>query len=116
MTDSRNVRSVRCRAVGKQVAGIAHTRCVDGTKTLEALVAPRPEHPQDNYWLRFGAGVAGSRRAGADIYSDVKAACRTAVKKFRDQRWTPGEEGEYMHQLVAEAFIGPARLGKSLYI
>ena len=80
-------------------------------------VAPRPSHPQDNYWLDFiGAGVAAgfANSAGADIYGDVKAACRTAVEKFRDQQSNPDEEEEYVHQLVAEAFGGPCPPGHKL--
>ena len=34
--------------------------------------------------------------------------------KFRDQPSGPDEEGEYMHQLVAEAFIGPCPPGHKL--
>jgi hypothetical protein len=93
---------------------------VDGTKTEEPgslAVAPRPAHPQDNYWLDFiGAGVAAgfANSAGADIYSDVKAACRAAVEKFRDQPSDPDEERAWVHQLVAETFIGPCPPGCKL--
>jgi hypothetical protein len=58
------------------------------------------------------AGFANS--AGADVYSDVKAACRAAVERFRDQPPDPDEEQEWMHQLVAEAFIGPCPPGHKL--
>ena len=51
---------------------------------------------------------------GADAYKGVKTACQAAVKKFRDQPSGPDEEGEYMHQLVAEAFIGPCPPGHKL--
>jgi hypothetical protein len=58
------------------------------------------------------AGFANS--AGADVYSDVKAACRAAVERFRDQPSDPDEEKEWIHQLVAEAFIGPCPRGHKL--
>jgi hypothetical protein len=79
-------------------------------------VAPRPPHPEDN-WLEFiGAGVAlgFANSAGADVYNDVKAACRAAVERFRDQEQDPDEHNEYVHQLVAEAFIGPCPPGHKL--
>jgi hypothetical protein len=63
----------------------------------------------------LGAGAAGgfTGAVGADAYKGVKAACQAAVKKFRDQPSGPDEEGEYMHQLVAEALLVPVRLGIS---
>ena len=79
-------------------------------------VATRPPHPQDN-WLEFiGAGVAGgfASGVGTDVYNDVKAACQAAVKKFRDRPSDPDEDVEYMHQLVAEAFLGPCPPGHKL--
>ena len=85
---------------------------MDDAKTDEPgtlLVAPRSPHPHGN-WLEFiGAGVAGGFASGlgADVYGDVKVACRAAVKKFRDRPSDPDEESEWVHQLVAEAFIGP---------
>jgi hypothetical protein len=99
--------------VGADVTGTLGD--VDDTKTEEPgslLVAPRAPHPQD-YWLEIlEAGVAGvaagfTNAVGADIYTDVKAACRAAVERFRDQEPDPDEHHEYLHQLVAEAFIGP---------
>jgi HNH endonuclease len=78
-------------------------------------VAPWPSHPQDN-WLEFiGAGVAAgfANGAGADVYADVKAVCRAAVERFHDQSGAD-EEQEWMHQLVAEAFIGPCPPGYKL--
>jgi hypothetical protein len=92
---------------------------MDDTKTEEPeslLVAPRPPHPQDNWLELIGAGAAGgfTGAVGADAYKGVKAACQAAVKKFRDQPSDPDEEGEYMHQLVAEAFIGPCPPGHKL--
>jgi hypothetical protein len=95
---------------------------VDDTKTDEPgnlAVAPRPPQPQD-YWLEIlEAGVAGvaagfTNAAGADIYNDVKGACRAAVERFRDQEPDPDEHNEYVHQLVAEAFIGPCPPGHKL--
>ena len=92
---------------------------VDDVKTEEPgslAVAPRPLHPQDN-WLEFiGAGVAGgfASSVGADIYSDVKAACRAAVETYRDRRSDPDEDGVWMHQLVAEASMGPCPPGYKL--
>jgi HNH endonuclease len=95
---------------------------VDDTKTDERgnlLVAPRDPQPQD-YWLEIlEAGVAGvtagfTNAVGADIYADAKAACRAAVERFRDQEPDPDEHAEYVHQLVAEAFIGPCPPGKKL--
>jgi hypothetical protein len=76
-------------------------------------VAPRPEDPRDN-WLEFvGAGLAGgfASGAGADVYSDVKAACRAAVRKHRERR---DEEQVWMHQLVAERAMGPCPPGYKL--
>jgi hypothetical protein len=90
---------------------------VDGTKTEEPeslLVAPWPPHPQDN-WLEFiGAGVAGgfASGVGAEVYSDVKAACLAAVNKYRDLRLDPAEEAEWVPGSMAtyEHFIyGPIR-------
>jgi HNH endonuclease len=84
---------------------------MDDAKTEELgslAVAPRPSHPQDN-WLEFiGAGVAGgfASSVGADVYNDVKAVCRAAVEKYRDQRSDPDEEQVWMHQLIAEASMG----------
>jgi len=95
---------------------------VDDTKTDEPgslLVAPRAPHPQD-YWIEIlEAGVGGvaagfTNAVGADIYNDVKAACRAAVARFRDPEPEPGEHTEYVHQLVAEAFIGPCPPGQKL--
>jgi hypothetical protein len=103
--------------------GLAGTLgAVDDVKTDEPgtlLVAPRPPrppHPRGN-WLEFiGAGAAGGFASGlgTDLYGDVKAACRAAVKKFRDQPSDSDEESEWVHQLVAEAFIGPCPPGRKL--
>ena len=79
-------------------------------------VSLRPQHPRDN-WLEFiGAGVAGgfTSGVGSDVYNDVKVACRAAVEKFHDRRSDPDEEREWVHQLVAEAFIGPCPPGYKL--
>ena len=60
---------------------------------------------------------------GADIYSDVKGACRAAVKKFGAPPSGPdegegggggGDHEEYVHQIVAETFIGPCPPGYKL--
>ena len=79
-------------------------------------VAPRPPHPHDNWLEIIEAGAVGGFTGafGNDLYSGVKVACQAAVKKFRDQPSDPDEEGEYMHQLVAEAFIGPCPPGHKL--
>lgn len=72
-------------------------------------VAERPLYPEDN-WLEFiGGGVIGgfASGVGADVYSDVKAICRAGVEKYRARDSYSDEESEYLHQLVAEAFIGP---------
>lgn len=77
-------------------------------------VAPRPLCPEDN-WLEFiGAGVAGgfASGVGTDVYNDLKAICRAAVEKYCDP--DPGEEGEYVHQIVAETFIGRCPPGHKL--
>jgi hypothetical protein len=92
---------------------------VDDTKADEPgslAVAPRPQHPRDN-WLEFlGAGAAGgfANAVGTDVYNDVKVACRAAVEQFRDRRSDPDEEQVWMHQLVAEASIGPCPPGQKL--
>jgi hypothetical protein len=95
---------------------------VPDTKTDEPgslAVALRPAHPED-YWLEiFEAGVAGvaagfTNAAGADIYGDVKGACRAAVERFRNPEPDSDEHAEYVHQLVAEAFIGPCPPGHKL--
>jgi hypothetical protein len=80
------------------------------------LVVPRPPHPEDN-WLEFigaAVGVGFANGAGADIYSDAKAVCRAAIEKLRDRGSDSDEEQEWMHQLVAEAFIGPCPPGHKL--
>jgi hypothetical protein len=85
-------------------------------KQGSVALAPRPPQPQDN-WLEFIAGGAAAgftNAAGADLYNDVKAACRTAVARLRDQEPGPDEDSEYVHQLVAEAFIGPCPPGHKL--
>ena len=64
--------------------------------------------------LEAGAVGGGAGALAHDIYGDVKAVCRAAVKKFRDRHPDPDEETEYMHQLVAEAFIGPCPPGHKL--
>lgn len=92
---------------------------MDDVKTEEPgslAVTPRPPQTQDN-WLEFIAGGAAAgftNAAGADVYGDVKAACQAAVKKFRDQQPDPYEEAEYVHQLVAEASMGPCPPGYKL--
>ncbi len=96
-----------------------HTRRVDDTKTEEAgslLVAPRPPQPHGNWFEIIEAGAVGgfTGALGNDAYSGVKAACRAAVKKFRDQWSVPDEDHEWMHQLVAEAFMGPCPPGHKL--
>jgi hypothetical protein len=86
------------------------------TEGPAGFVAEPPLHPEDN-WLEFiGAGVVGgfAGGVGTDVYNDVKAICRTAVEKYRDSDPDPDEESEYLHQLVAEAFIGPCPHGHKL--
>jgi HNH endonuclease len=92
---------------------------VDDVKTDEPgslAVAPWPPHPHDNWLEILEAGAVGGFTGafGNDVYSGVKAACQAAVKKFRDQQSDPDEEREYLHQLVAEAFIGPCPPGRKL--
>jgi hypothetical protein len=87
---------------------------VDDDEPGSLAVAPRPPHPRDN-WLEFlGAGAAAgfTNAVGADIYTDVKAACRAAVDRFRDRG--SDEEQLWMHQLVAEASMGPCPPGRKL--
>jgi|SRR5450755_94146 hypothetical protein len=87
------------------------------TKTDEpGSLAVVPTHPRDN-WVEFiagGAAVGFTNAIGADLYSDAKAACRAAVERFRDKEPDPDEHNEYMHQLVAEAFIGRCPPGHKL--
>jgi hypothetical protein len=73
------------------------------------VVTPHPSHPHDNWIEILEAGAVGGFTGafGNDVYSGTKAAYRAAVKKFREQHSEPDEEQEWMHQLVAEAFIGP---------
>jgi HNH endonuclease len=80
------------------------------------VVVPRPSHPHDNWLEIVEAGAAGGFTGafGNDVYSGVKAACRAAVEKFRDRRSDPDEEREWLHQLVAEAFMGPCPPGHKL--
>lgn len=87
---------------------------VEADEPGSLAVAPRPLHPRDN-WLEFiGAGAAAgfTNAAGADVYSDVKAACRAAAERFRDRG--SDEEQVWMHQLVAEASMGPCPPGRKL--
>jgi len=87
---------------------------VDDDEPGSLAVAPRPPHPRDN-WLEFiGAGAAAgfTNAVGADVYTDVKAACRAAVERFRDRG--SDEEQEWMHQLVAETSMGPCPPGYKL--
>ena len=89
------------------------------TKTEESaslVIAPRPSHPRDNWLEIIEAGAAGGFTGafGNDAYTGVKAACRGAVKKFRDRRSGPDEQMVYMHQLIAESFLGRCPLGHKL--
>ena len=80
---------------------------VDDDEPGTLAVALRPPHPRDN-WLEFiwaGAAVGFTNAVGADVYTDVKAACRAAVDRLRDRG--PDEEQVWMHQLIAERAIGP---------
>ena len=90
---------------------------MDGTKTEAPdglLVAPRPPHPDDNWFEIIEAGaVAGFTGAfGSDVYNRMKAALQGAVKRFRDRRSQPNEEAEWVPGNIAiyEHFIyGPIR-------
>ena len=87
---------------------------MDDDERDSLAVVPRPPHPRDN-WLEFlgAGGAAGFTNAvGADVYNDVKTACRAAVERFRDRR--ADEEQVWMHQLVAEASMGPCPPGGKL--
>lgn len=73
---------------------------MDDLKTGEPgslAVAPRPQHPRDNWLEPIGAGAVGgfTGAVGADAYSGVKAAFKAAIKKFRDRRPDPDEEAEW---------------------
>ena len=61
-----------------------------------------------------GVSAGFTNAVGANIYNDVKGACRAAVERFRDQEPDPDEHSEYVHQLVAEAFIGPCPRGQKV--
>jgi hypothetical protein len=110
-------RSVSRRRDGQASAGTLDV--VNAIKTEEPdslAVAERPLYPEDN-WLEFiGAGVVGgfASGVGTDVYNDIKVICRTAVEKYHDSDSGPDEESEYLHQLVAEAFIGPCPPGHKL--
>jgi HNH endonuclease len=73
------------------------------------LVAPRLPDSQDKWLELIGTGMAGgfASGAGAALYDDMKVACGAAVKKLRDRSSEPDGEQEWVHQLVAETFIGP---------
>lgn len=82
---------------------------VETKEPRSLLVTPRPPHPRGNWFEIIEAGAAGGFTGafGNNVYSGVKAACQAAVKNLRGQRSGQDEEKEWMHQLVAEAFIGP---------
>jgi hypothetical protein len=87
---------------------------VDDDERGNLAVVPRPPHPRDN-WLEFlgvGAAAGFTNAVGADVYNDVKTACRAAVGRFRDRR--ADEEQVWMHQLVAERAMGPCPPGYKL--
>lgn len=90
---------------------------VADTKTDElGSLAVAPPHPRDN-WLEFIAGGAAAgftNAVGADVYNDLKAASQAAAKRFSDHEPDPDEHNEYLHQLVAEAFIGHCPPGYKL--
>lgn len=73
------------------------------------LVPPRPPDPHGNWLEVIGTGAVGGFAGGTGtaVYGDVKAACGIAVKKLRDRPSEPDGDHEWVHQLVAEAFIGP---------
>ena len=88
-------------------------------KTKEPVslaVQPRPMHPRDNWIEIIEAGAAGgfTGALGGDVYNGLKAACRSTLKNFQERLLDPDEEKEWMHQLVAEAFIGPCPPGRKL--
>ena len=102
------------------VAGISdRLDVVNDAQTKEPaslVIAPRPPHPHDNWLEIIEAGAAGGfiGAFGNDVYIGVKSACRDAVKKLRDRRSGPDEQIVYMHQLIAESFLGPCPPGHKL--
>jgi hypothetical protein len=72
-------------------------------------------NPRSNLLTIIEAGAAGGGGGALahDIYVDLKATGKAAVRKLRDRR-SDRDEGEYVHQLVAEAFGGPCPPGYKL--
>ena len=85
-------------------------------KRASLVIAPRPPHPRDNWVEIIEAGAAGGFTGafGNDVYTGVKTACRGAVERFRDRRSDPDEQMVYMHQLIAESFLGRCPPGHKL--
>jgi hypothetical protein len=103
------LRSRRCGA--RQVGGFGERLKGMDDQTEEqgsVAVSSRPADTRSNLLTIIEAGAAGGG-AGAlahDLYIDLKAAGKAVLSKVRDRQPDP-EEGEYVHQLVAEAFGGP---------
>jgi hypothetical protein len=71
--------------------------------------------PRSNLLTIIEAGAAGDGGGALahDIYGDLRAAGKAVARKLQDRLSDP-DEGEYVHQLVAEAFGGPCPPGHKL--
>jgi hypothetical protein len=95
---------------GDKLRDVVETKTEEPGSVPVALLSPR-----SNLLTIIEAGAAGGGGGALvhDIYIDLKAGGRAAVRKLRQRRSDPGE-GEYVHQLVAETFGGLCPPGHKL--